>query len=141
MPRIPPFRSIHPSLGQPPVLDAVWLVRIRPQTLFLVLLVLLIVPFEEHHLAVALEGQDVGGDAVEEPAVVADDDGAAGEVFAPFSRARMVFTSRSLVGSSSRRTLAPIFSMRARWTRLRSPPERTPSFFCWSAPVKVKRAA
>ena len=31
---------------------------------------------EERHLAVALEGEDVGGDAVEEPAVVGDDDDA-----------------------------------------------------------------
>ena len=31
-------------------------------------------------LAVPLEGQDMGGDAVQEPAVVADDHGAAGEV-------------------------------------------------------------
>jgi hypothetical protein len=34
---------------------------------------------EEAHLAVALEGQNMGRDAVQEPAVVADDDHAAGE--------------------------------------------------------------
>jgi hypothetical protein len=38
------------------------------------------VALEPFDVAVALEGEDVGGDAVEEPAVVADDDGAAGEV-------------------------------------------------------------
>ena len=41
--------------------------------------VLLVVPLVPHHLAVALEGEDVGGDAVEKPAVVADDHRAAGK--------------------------------------------------------------
>ena len=43
-------------------------------------LVVLVVALEPDHLAVALEGEHVRGDAVEEPAVVADDDHAAGEV-------------------------------------------------------------
>src|SRR4026208_445973 len=38
------------------------------------------IALEPLHVAVALEGQDVGGHAVEEEAVVADDHGAAGEV-------------------------------------------------------------
>src|SRR5207244_1755107 len=42
--------------------------------------VVLIVALEPHRPALALEGQDVGGDAVEEPAVVADDHRAAREV-------------------------------------------------------------
>jgi hypothetical protein len=42
--------------------------------------VVLVVALEPDHLAVALEGQDVRRDAVEEPAVVGDHDGAAGEV-------------------------------------------------------------
>ena len=42
-------------------------------------LVLAEVALEPAHLAVALEGEDVGGDAVEEPAVVADHHRAAGE--------------------------------------------------------------
>ena len=52
----------------------------RPSTSFRYCLVLGVVAIEEDHLAVALEGQDVGGQAVQEPAVVADDDGAAREV-------------------------------------------------------------
>jgi hypothetical protein len=32
-------------------------------------------------------------------------------------------------------------SILARWTRLRSPPESTPTFFCWSPPVEVERGA
>src|SRR6266700_7335193 len=53
---------------------------VLPQPAHLVLLVVLEVAFEPFDVAVVLEGQDVGGDAVEEPAVVADDDGAAGEI-------------------------------------------------------------
>ena len=57
----------------------------------LVLLVILEVAFEPFDMAVAFEGQDVGGDAVEEPAVMADDDGAAGEILQRlFQRAQRV---------------------------------------------------
>ena len=59
------------------VLDPVRLVRVDAQAPLPVGLVLLVVALEPDRLAVALEGEDVGGDAVEEPAVVADDDGAA----------------------------------------------------------------
>ena len=45
-----------------------------------VLLVLGVATLEEVDLRVALEGEDMGADAVEEPAVVADDHSAAGEV-------------------------------------------------------------
>jgi hypothetical protein len=44
----------------------------------LVLLVILEIALEPFDMAVAFEGQDVRGDAVGEPAVMADDDGAAG---------------------------------------------------------------
>ncbi len=43
-------------------------------------LVVLVVALEPDGLRVAFERQDVRGDAIEEPAVVADHDGAAGEV-------------------------------------------------------------
>src|SRR5580765_3572828 len=55
------------------------------------------------------------------------------------SKARNVFTSRSFVGSSSSRTFAPSFSIFARCTRLRSPPESIETFFCCSEPEKLKR--
>ena len=42
--------------------------------------VVLIVPLEPHHLAVALERQHVRRDPIQEPAIVADDHGTAGEV-------------------------------------------------------------
>src|SRR5262249_15976003 len=47
----------------------------------LILLVVLEVALEPFDVAVALERQNVRGDAVEEPAIVADDDRAAGEIF------------------------------------------------------------
>src|SRR5690606_27075375 len=45
----------------------------------LVVLVLAVVALEELHVRVALEGEDVGGDAVQEPAVVGDHEGVARE--------------------------------------------------------------
>src|SRR6266581_7058165 len=39
--------------------------------------------------------------------------------------------------SSSSRTLPPLASSFARCTRLRSPPERSPTRFCWSPPLKL----
>ena len=63
-----------------------------------------------------------------------------GKLSSASSRARSVSTSRSLVGSSSSSTLPPVFSTLARWTRLRSPPERSPTRFCWSLPLKLKLA-
>src|SRR6478609_6014171 len=57
----------------------------------LVLLVVLEVALEPFDMAVAFEGQDVGRDAVEEPAIMADDDGAAGEILQSlFERAQRV---------------------------------------------------
>src|SRR5205823_11748395 len=53
------------------------------------------------------------------------------------SSARSVSTSRSFVGSSSSRTLPPLRSSFARWTRLRSPPDSLPTRFCWSEPLKL----
>ena len=53
---------------------------IRPQPLLLVLFIRREIPLEPFHMRLALEGEHVGADAVEEEAVVGDDDGAAGEV-------------------------------------------------------------
>jgi len=55
------------------------------------------------------------------------------------SNARSVSTSRSLEGSSSKRTLAPDIRILARCSRPRSPPESCPTTFCWSAPLKLNR--
>ena len=55
--------------------------RLFAQAADLVFLVGFEVAFEPFDVGVALEGQDMGAEAVEEEAVVADDDGAAGEIF------------------------------------------------------------
>src|SRR3954447_25889322 len=61
-------------------LDAVGDEAVGAEAALLVLFVGFEVAFEPVDLAVALEGQDVRGQAVEEEAVVADHHGAAGEV-------------------------------------------------------------
>src|SRR3954453_14086124 len=65
---------------QPLVRDPVRPVGLVAQPGALVLLVGLEVPLEPHDLRVALEGEHVRGDAVEEPAIVGDDHRAAREV-------------------------------------------------------------
>ena len=67
------------SVSQLTVLDPMRLIGVRAQPAVPVGLVVLVVALEPDDLAVALEREDVRRDAVEEPAVVADDDGAAGE--------------------------------------------------------------
>src|SRR5437867_2193534 len=106
-----------------------------------VLLVRLVVALEPADPALSLEDQEVRRDPVEEPAIVADDNDAAGESRIASSRARSVSTSRSFVGSSRSSTFPPDRRSFPRWTRLRSPPERSPTFFCWSAPRKLSEAA
>src|SRR5262249_36870101 len=56
------------------VLDAMGLNRFVSLTAFVVFRVFLIVAFEPDDLRVAFESQDVGGDTIEEPAIVRDDD-------------------------------------------------------------------
>ena len=56
------------------------LVGIGAEAAFLIGFVVLKIALEPDHLAIALEGEHVGGDAIEEPAIMADDHGAAGEI-------------------------------------------------------------
>ena len=109
------------------VLDAMRLVGVLSQAALLVGLVIGEGALEPHRLGIALEREDMGNDAVEEPAIVRDDDRAAAEVEQRLSSsARRVSTSRSLVGSSSSSRLPPLFKESfARCTQLRSPPERS----------------
>src|SRR6478752_9388426 len=53
---------------------------IDPQSALLVFLVIGKIALEPFDMAVALEGEDMGRDTVEEPAIVADDHGAAGVI-------------------------------------------------------------
>ena len=61
-------------------LDPLRLVGFVAQQFSSLFVVRLVISLEPRHLAVALEGEDVRGDAVQEPAVVADDDRAAAEI-------------------------------------------------------------
>src|SRR5262245_6666619 len=77
--------------GQLSVFYPMRLVGVSAQPGLAVGFVLRVVPVEPDDSAFALEGQDVRGDAVQEPAVVADDDGASGEVLQRlFERAHRV---------------------------------------------------
>ncbi len=90
------------------------LFRCRAQPLLAIRFILGIVTIKPNHFAVAFERENMGRDPIEEPTIVGDYHGAAGEILSASSRARNVFTSRSLVGSSSNKTLAPPFSIFAR---------------------------
>jgi hypothetical protein len=60
------------------------LIGCRAESRFSIRLVFGIIPVEPHDLAVAFEGQYVRGYAIQKPPVVADDDGATGEVLKGF---------------------------------------------------------
>src|SRR5690349_17636565 len=66
--------------SQFPVRHPVRTLGFRAQATDLVFFIGLEIPLEPFDMAVAFEGEDVGGEAVEEEAVVADDHGAAGEI-------------------------------------------------------------
>src|SRR5829696_4768255 len=76
-------RGARTCIPSPPrqllVGDPMWPVCLRTQAGPSVLLICLEIALEPDDLRVALEGQDVGRDAVQEPAVVRDDHRAAGE--------------------------------------------------------------
>lgn len=63
------------------MLDALGNDAVGAQATHLILLVGFEVALEPFHMAVTLEGEDVSGQAVKEPAVVGDDHGAARELF------------------------------------------------------------
>lgn len=121
-----------------PVFDAVGLVFCNAKTFFSIRFIFGIVSFKPEGFAVSLEGKDVGSDPIEEPAVMADRQDTTGEIFQGVFQSRMVFTSRSFVGSSNRSRLAPSFSIQARCTLFRSPPDSVFTGFCWSVPEKLK---
>ena len=62
------------------VLDAVWLVGGGAQAAFAVFFVGFVVALEPFHVAVALKSENVCGDAIQEPAVMADYHGATGKI-------------------------------------------------------------
>ena len=70
-------RRLH---RQSSVFDAMRLVGVGAEAPMFVRFVISIVAFEPDYLAIAFEGEDMGGDAIEEPAIMGDDHGASGEV-------------------------------------------------------------
>ncbi len=75
-----PARGEEESPRELLVLEPVRNDAVEAQSPLLVFLVVGEIALEPLDVAVALEGEDVGRDAVEKPAVVADDHGAAGEI-------------------------------------------------------------
>ena len=63
------------------VLDAVWLVGTDPEPALTVGFVVLEIAFEPFDMRLTFKGEHVGGDAIEEPAVMADDHGTTGKIF------------------------------------------------------------
>ena len=129
---IPPSRFPVPRISgahQLLVRDPVRLIRVDSLPPLQVLVVRLVVPLVPHHLAVPLEREDVRRDAVEEPAIVRDDDRAPGEVDAAPPRARAACRRRDR--SSARRAAAgcrpPSASSRGAAGCARRPRGRRPS--------------
>src|SRR5688500_209598 len=77
----PEPRAESPLATQLPVPDAMRLIGVRAEAALLVLFVFAEVAVEPIHTTLPFERQDVRRDAIEEPAIVADDDRAAGEIF------------------------------------------------------------
>lgn len=67
--------------GQLAELQAVRLIRVLTEALLAIFLVFRIVPVKEHNRRIAFKRHNVRSDAIEEPAVVADDQYAAREIF------------------------------------------------------------
>lgn len=63
-----------------PVLNAMWLVCGSAKPGLSVSLIFGVVAFEPDHFAVTLKGKHMCGDTIEEPPVVANDHGTAGEI-------------------------------------------------------------
>jgi hypothetical protein len=120
------------------ILDPLRLHGVRPEPPDLVGLVVLEVALEPFDVGVALEGEDVGADAVEEEAVVADDDGAAGEVDEGVLEGAQGLDVEVVGGLVEEEDVAAGAEELRGWTRFLSPPERRPTFFCWSLPLKLK---
>ena len=57
------------------------MIRFRAESGLLILFVVRVVPLKPDNLGVALESKNMGGEAIEEPAVVADNYGTTAEIF------------------------------------------------------------
>ena len=136
----PRARSVPGASVELPVLDPVRLVGVGAEAARAVRLVVLVVALEPLDVAVALEGEDVGGDAVEEPAVVARSRRRSRRSRAAPPRARAACRRRGRW--SARRAAARCrraCSSFARCTRLRSPPESVPTLLLLVGALEAER--
>ena len=78
-PNIPQYNLVLHQLAIAALLDLLVAESAR-----LIDLVVGVAALEVEHLAIALEGKDVGADTVEEPSVVADDDSTSGKSLKTF---------------------------------------------------------
>ena len=60
--------------------DPVRLIGTVAEAPMAICLVIRIVSLKPRHLAITLEGEDMGGDAIQKPAIVRDDDRTAGKI-------------------------------------------------------------
>ena len=116
------------------------LIRLRPQALPPLGLVGLVVPFAPDRFAVAFKSQDVRGDAVEEPAVVADDHGAAAEIEQGFfQRAQRVDVQ--VVGRLvEQQQVAAALQQLGQVDAVAFAAGELAHLLCWSGPLKLNRA-
>ena len=121
--------------------DPVRLVGVHPQPLLALGFVGLVVAVAPDDPAVALEGEDVRGDPVEEPAVVADDHGAAAEVEQRLFEGPQ-HVDIEIVGRLVEQQQVAA-ALRAAWPGGRGSARRRralPTFFSWSGPLKLNWA-
>ena len=78
------FHSIKPEFSSHQFLMSEPCRLLVSKAFYFILFILGVGAFEEIHSLVAFKGEDVRCYSVEEPSVVGDDDGAAGEVFQAF---------------------------------------------------------
>src|SRR6516162_6703903 len=72
--------TMDASAGQLSILDSMRLIGLGTETAVAIRFVVLVIALEPDDLAVAFERKHVRRDPIEEPAIVADHDGAAGEI-------------------------------------------------------------
>ena len=90
-------------------------------------------------MAVALESENVGREPIEKEAIVRDDDRATREILERRFEGAKRFGIEIVGRLVEKEKVAAFFRSFAKCTRLRSPPDNSPTFFCWSAPLKLNQ--
>lgn len=104
------------------------------------LLVFAVTAFEEDHLRIAFKREDVGGDAVEEPAVVRDDHRTAGEILQTFFQRTQRIHVDVVRGLVEQQYVAALLEGHGQVEPVAFAAGEYAHLFSWSAPVKLKRA-